>query len=329
MVTRPRIFSTRELPAGVREQVARSGVDFSCASGSVTPKHLRDAAREYDALLVTVSERVDAEVLGQPERRARVVSTIATGTDNIDLEAAERYGVAVTRVPAEVTARATAELSLLLMLMAARRPDLAHADLAEGRWHQWSPYQWAGRELGGARLGLLGFGAIGRRMGQFAAALGMSVSYHRRSAVHDVPWAVPVTLERLLRTSDVLSIHVPLTTQTRGMVGASELALLPAGAIVVNSARGGILDEEALVAALDAGHLAAAGLDVFAREPVPVGDPLVEHPRVVSLPHIGSATHETRDAMIGSAASSCVAMLLGHPIPDEAVATAAGPAVAR
>lgn len=317
----PVIFSTRPLPDRCHRYALEQGVQLVTHNepGPVTPQHLRMMANQADAMVTTISERVDAAVLNTTGRRLRVLSNVATGTDNIDLGAAHAAHLTVTRVPASITRGATAELTLMLMLMAARQPHLATSDLRSGQWGPWDPHRWAGMQLESGTLGLLGFGAIGERVGEFAQALGMNVQFTRRTPGASPPWATPVDLDTLLRSSNVLSIHVPLSSSTRNLIGAHELDRLPHGAIVVNTSRGGIVDESALLAALESGQVAGAGLDVFETEPVPPTHPLLDHPHVVTTPHIGSATTKTRQAMLDSALRSCVRALRGEELDPETV----------
>jgi phosphoglycerate dehydrogenase-like enzyme len=315
----PLIFSARPLPLESHRYAEALGVRVIAydGPGSVPPEQLRAMATRADAMITTVSERVGPDVLDVTGRRVRVLSNLATGTDNIDLAAAIEAGVTVTRVPASITRGATAELTLLLILMAARQPQLASSDLRSGRWGAWDLTRWTGTQLEGRTLGLVGFGAIGQRVGEFAHAIGMRVQFARRTPGAAPTWAAQVDLDRLVTTSDVLSIHVPLTGATRNLIGAAELDRVRPGAILVNTSRGGIVDEGALLNALDSGRVRSAGLDVFETEPVPTDHPLLAHPRVVTTPHIGSATTETRQAMLDSALSSCVRALRGEQLDPE------------
>jgi phosphoglycerate dehydrogenase-like enzyme len=228
----------------------------------------------------------------------RVVSVAGAGYDGIDVRALERRGVVLRTAPAP-TAVATAELALTLLLMCARQVDAAQARLRAGEWTGLRFDRVSGRDLHGACLGLVGFGHTATRVGTAARALGMDVRHHHRTPC-DEPGHTS-DLDDLLRTSDVLSLHVPLTEGTRGLVGARELDLLPPGAVVVNTARGPVLDVEALCDRLDDGRLGAAGLDVYDDEPhVPAR--LLATPRLTLLPHMGSGTPQTRTAMARTAA---------------------------
>ena len=256
------------------------------------------AAEHAVGLVCSAVQRLSADDLERlPALRA--VSVAGAGYDGLDVPALDARGVVVRNAPAP-TAVATAELTLALVLMCARQVDPAQRMLREGEWTGGMTFDHvAGRDLDGATLGLVGHGHIAQRVETAARALGMDVLHHHRSAC-EAPGHV-VELDDLLRTADVLSIHVPLTDETRGLVGARELDLLPEGAIVVNTARGPVLDVEALCDRLDDDRLLAAGLDVFDDEPH-VPPRLLATPRLVLLPHIGSGTPQTRTAMARAAA---------------------------
>ena len=235
----------------------------------------------------------------------RVVSVAGAGYDGLDVAALERRGIALRNAPAS-TSVATAELTLALVLMCARLVDPAQQLLRTGQWRGLAFDEVSGRDLEGATLGLVGHGHIAQRVETAAKALGMEVLHHHRSSC-DLPGHT-VALDDLLRASDVLSLHVPLTDATRGLVGARELDLLPPGAIVVNTARGPVLDVQALADRLDDGRLGAGGLDVYDDEPH-VAPRLLTTPRLTLLPHIGSGTPQTRTAMAREAARNLAAEL--------------------
>ena len=236
-----------------------------------------------------------ADVAALP--RLRVVAVAGAGTDGLDHEALRGAGVELVTVP-ETTATATADLTMTLMLMAARRVDGAQRDLRRGQWPGWSFADAPGRDVRGATLGLVGFGHIGRALSRRAQAFEMRVLHHTRTPTGE-PGHV-ARLGELLPRCDFLSVHVPLTTETRGLIGADELDLLPEGAVVVNTARGGIVDEDALCDRLESGRLFAAALDVFDGEP-DVSPRLLAAPNLVLTPHIGSATRQTRARMVAAA----------------------------
>ena len=235
----------------------------------------------------------------------RAVSVAGAGTDGLDLDALRERGIPLSTAP-EPTAPATADLAVTLMLMAARRVDEGQAMLREGSWPGWSFDDVPGRDLHGATLGLVGFGHIGRLVARRAEAFGMTVLHHTRTATGEAGYVA--RLDDLLSRSDVLSVHVPLTPETRGLIGSRELDLLPEDAIVVNTARGGIVDEQALCDGLDDGRLFAAALDVFVGEPR-IDPRLAQTPHLVLTPHIGSATRQTRQRMVTTAAQRLGSLL--------------------
>ncbi len=250
------------------------------------------------------TERVTADELDAlPSLRA--VAVAGAGTDGLDRSALEVRGIPLTTAR-ESTAPATADLAVTLMLMAARRLDDSQALLRAGRWPGWTFDDVPGRDLAGSILGLVGYGHIGTLVAARAEAFGMRTLHHTRTPTGE-PGHV-ATLHDLLPQSDVLSLHLPLTPDSRGLIGARELDLLPAGAIVVNTARGGIVDEEALCDRLDDGRLFAAALDVFEGEPTP-RPRLLTTPHLVLTPHVGSATRQTRHRMVATAAQRLAANL--------------------
>lgn len=284
MAQRPRVLVTHAVDIGDLEQ--------TCDVVRGAP----GAAPDAEAILCGPMQVLTAaEVAAMP--RLRVVAVSGAGTDGLDHTALAAAGVAVLTA-AEATAPATADLAMTLMLMAARRVDDAQGLLRGGGWPTWAFDAPPARDVTGATLGLVGYGHIGRLMARRAAAFSMRVLHHTRTATGEPGWCA--TLEELLPQSDFLSVHVPLTPETRSLIGAEQLDLLPERAVVVNTARGGIVDETALCDRLDSGRLYAAGLDVFPDEPN-VDPRLLRTPHLVLTPHIGSATVETRQAMVGSA----------------------------
>ncbi len=265
----------------------------------------------YAAILPLLSRRIGpAELDRLPD--LQIVANCAVGYDNIDLEAAAERGVAVTNTP-DVLTDATADLTWALILAVARRLKEGEALLAEDRWEGWHPQQLLGLELRDSTLGVVGAGRIGQAVAHRAVGFGMRILYadsEARPGLEDATGAERAELSDLLARSDVVTVHVPSSPQTRGMFGQEEFARMRPGALFVNTARGDLVDEMALLDALDRGHLGGAGLDVFSEEPnVPEG--LVRHPRVMALPHLGSATTRTREAMAALAARNVQAVLAG------------------
>lgn len=272
--------------------------------------------REVEGLVCLLTDRIDAEVIAAGER-LRVISTVAVGYDNIDVAAATARGIAVGHTPGVLT-EATADLTWALLLAAARRVTEAERYLRAGRWQTWSPGLLLGQEVHGATLGIIGLGRIGQAVARRARGFEMRVRYHSATRKPELEGELGVEwreLDALLAESDFVSLHVPLTEKTRHLLGARELALMKRTAILINTARGPVVDQEALVAALREGRLTAAGLDVFQVEPLPSDDPLLSLENVVLLPHLGSATVATRRRMAMMAAENLLAGLRGERPP--------------
>lgn len=310
-----RVFVTRRLPVDPAEVLSDHSVEVWPEEGPPPAEVLREKAADADALLTLLSDRVDGALLDAAPS-LRVVANYAVGFDNIDVGAAGDRGIWVTHTPGVLT-DATADLAFTLLLAVARRLPEAEALARTGDFGHWSPTAFLGLELAEAQLGILGFGAIGRAVARRARAFGMTVRYHSRSEVPESEreGAEPMEWEALLASSDVLSIHAPLTDETRGLLGASALARMKKGALLINTARGPIVDESALADALARGHLGGAGLDVFEDEPR-VHPALLERQDVVLTPHVGSATTAARRRMALTALRNIAAVLDGRPPPD-------------
>jgi glyoxylate reductase len=312
-----RILVTRRLPDGGLDQLYAEGHEVV-----QRPDDTPYTAEELGALTPTVAgvvclltDRIDEAVLAAGASGAlQVVANVAVGYDNIDVAAAARLGVAVCNTPG-VLDETTADAALLLILAAARLASDAERDLRGGGWPGWGINQYLGQDVHGATLGLVGFGRIGRAVARRAGGFGMQVLHHTR---HDTGTPGYVAcLDDLLGRCDIVSLHVPLTDETRHLIGARELALLGPGGIVVNTARGPVVDEEALAEALHSGTIFAAGLDVYEREPA-VHERLLDAPRTVLLPHIGSASRATRTHMARVAVAGLCDVLAGRT-PDNLV----------
>lgn len=310
-----RVVSTSSLPidlAGqVRAQFPQAIVEVPEQWVGVARYDLSDA----DALVCLLLDRIDDAVLARAPK-LRVIANCAVGYDNIDIAAATRRGIAVTNTP-DVLTVATAELTLALMFAAARRLPEGEALVRSGRWPGWRLDQLIGQPIAGRTLGIVGMGRIGRAVAERGAALGMHVVYSGR---RDVTTAFParrVPVDELFAVADVLSLHCPLTPETQKLVNAERLARMKPTAIVINTARGPIVDDEALADALEAGRLFAAGLDVFDGEPE-IHPRLLAAPRVVLAPHLGSATTEARTQMAQLCADGVLAVL-GGTRPDNLV----------
>ena len=315
------IFVTRRIPESGFAVLRAAGVPFEVGQDDderpLDPALLRAGARRHPVLLCQLTDRIDREILGGPPR-LRGVSQMAVGTDNLDLVAAAELGVPVANTPGVLT-DATADLAFALLLASARRVVEGHRCVTGGRFFAWGPQLLLGSGVGPApdgtrkTLGIVGFGRIGRAMARRAAGFDLRVlvwSRRRESvaASPDVHWC---ELDELFAQSDYVSLHVPLSPSTRHLVDARRLALMKPTAHLINTARGPVVDEAALVDALRARRLAGAGLDVCEREPI-VHEGLLGLDNVVLLPHVGSGTHEVRTKMAVMAAESALAFLRGE-----------------
>ncbi len=327
-MTGPRVLVTRPLPAGGTDPLTDPGgpgpaceVTQRRDDEPFHPAALAEAvAKGVDGLVCILTERIDADVLAAGRGRLRVVANVAVGYDNIDVEAATAAGVVVCNTPG-ILDETTADLAFLLVLAAARRSSEAEAVLRAGHWTGFHIDEFLGRDVHGATLGLVGYGRIGRAVARRARGFAMEVLHHTRTPTGEPGWCGD--LLDLLRRSDIVSLHVPLTGQTRRLIGRAELAAMKPTAVLVNTARGPVVDEEALADALERGVIAAAGIDVFEAEPA-VHPRLLAAPGAVLLPHIGSATVATRTAMARLACRSVRAVLAGDLPPNALNPGAAG-----
>ena len=267
-----------------------------------------------DAVLTLLGDRVDEELLDAAGPRLRCVANVAVGYDNVDVEAAAKRGVVVTNTPG-VLDDATADLTMALILAATRRIVEGDRLVRSGRDWNWGMHFMLGTSLQGRTLGIVGLGSIGKWVAQRARAFGMEIAYHQRNPapaeVEAALGARRLPLDRLLAEADVVSLHCPLTPETHHLIGAAELEAMKPSAVLVNAARGPIVDEAALATALAEGKIAAAGLDVYEHEPK-VEPRLLELDNVVLTPHLGSATVETRTAMAELAARNAISVLSGQ-----------------
>jgi len=314
---RPRLLVTRRLPDAVEDHFrAHYDVTLNPADAPLDAAALRAAMTRFDAICPTITDRFDAAVLGAPGATVTILANYGAGFEHIDLDAAKRAGIAVANTP-DVLTEATADLAILLMLMATRRAGEGERELRAGRWTGWRPTHMIGQGLAGKTLGLVGFGRIARATAERArAGFGMRIAYFSRREAKEAGGAVFYpTLEALAHDADILSLHVPGGAETRHMIDAPLLATLKPGTVVVNTARGSAIDEAALAEALASGRVAAAGLDVFEREPA-VHPALLACDNAVLLPHLGSATIEARTAMGMRAAANLEAWFAGRDLPD-------------
>lgn len=309
--SRRKVFVTRMIDRAALERLrAEAAVTVWPGATPPPPRALRSELADADAVISMLTDTIDERTItGAP--RLRVISNLAVGVDNIDLDAATRAGIAVGHTPGVLT-DATADLAFALLMATARRVAEADRYVRGGKWRSWGPMTMLGRDVHSSTLGLIGFGAIGQAMARRAKGFGMRVLHLKHPSSKGLAGAVGVSLPRLLAESDYVSIHVPLTPKTRHMMGAREFARMKPGAILINTARGAVVDQAAMVAALRSGRLAGAGLDVTEPEPIASGDPLLRLDNVVVTPHIGSASIVARASMARMAVDNVLAVFGGH-----------------
>jgi glyoxylate reductase len=303
-----RVFVTRRLPFPALERL-RAEHDVREWPGELppSPDELRAQARAADALLTMVTERVDAELLDAcPQLQA--IANMAVGTDNVDTAAAAERGIPVGNTP-DVLTDATADLAFALLLALARRIVEGAAVVRAGEWRPWQPAGDLGGDLAGATLGIVGWGRIGRAVARRAEGFGMDIVHSSRSS--------GIPLDELLERADFVSLHTPLTPDTRHLIDAAALERMKPTALLINTARGGVVDQDALRAALRAGTIAGAALDVTEPEPLPAEHPLLDAPNLLVVPHVGSATVRTRARMAELAVENLLAALAGRPMPHQ------------
>jgi len=298
-----RVFVTRELPGdGIARLRAEHDVEVWPERMPPSPAALRDAVADAEGLLSLLTDRVDAELLDAAPR-LRAVANYAVGTDNVDVDACRARGIAVGNTP-DVLTDATADLAFALLLAAARRIVEGAREVRAGEWSTWHPGHGLGHDVHGATLGVVGYGRIGRAVARRAEGFDMDV-------IHT--GAQPLT--EVLARADFVSLHVPLKPETRHLIDAAALASMQPHAILVNTARGPVVDHDALREALTAGTIAGATLDVTDPEPLPADHPLLTAPNLLVVPHIGSATRAVRARMTDLAVDNLLAALAGRPMP--------------
>ena len=288
-----RVHVTQRLPFPAIERLAET-------------HELVDEPETAEGLLCLLTDKIDDEYLDKAPN-LKVVSNYAVGADNIDLDATSKRGIKVGVTPGVLT-DATADLTFALMLAVARKLPQASRDVQHGRWYKWDPSGWLGLELNGAKIAIIGYGRIGRAVAKRAEAFGMRV----------LPVGRRDKLELALEQADVVSLHVPLTNETRSMIGERELDAMKDTAILVNTARGSLIEPKPLLKALRNDEIGGAALDVTDPEPLPVNHPFNTMPNVLIVPHIGSATHAARTKMAELAVDNLLAGLGGRPLPHEA-----------
>ena len=301
-----RIFVTRELPFEALDRL-RAEHELDVWEGELPPgpEALRERAGAADALLSLVTDPIDAELIAAAPR-LKAIANMAVGTDNVDLDAAAERGIPVGNTP-DVLTDATADLAFALLLALARRIPQGAAQVRDGGWRTWEPAGDLGADLSGATLGIVGRGRIGDAMARRATGFGLEVLHSSRSS--------GVPLDELLARSDFVSLHCPLTPETRHLISGDTLARMKPTGLLVNTSRGGVVDQAALRRALIDGTIAGAALDVTDPEPLPADDPLLEAPNLLVVPHVGSATVRTRERMAEMAVENLLAALAGREMP--------------
>lgn len=318
MSEKPVILVPRRLRDEVQERLQRDYLPVFNDDDHVFSKtELIEKCQNVDGVLPCHSEHFSADVIAALPERLKVIANHSVGTDHVDLAAAKNQGIIVTNTP-DVLSDATAEIAMLCMLAAARRASEGDRMMREGKWNFWSPAFMVGVQTTGKRFGIIGMGRVGQITAERARGFGMEVHYHNRtrlSADKEQGAIYHQTVEELLANADVLSLHCPATPENTGFMNREKFALLPDNAIFVNTARGALVDEPALIEALKSGKLFAAGLDVYGDEPG--GNPeLSALDNVFMLPHIGSATKETRIAMGFRAIDNMDAVFAGREPHD-------------
>jgi len=317
MPDQKKILVTRKLPDAVND---RARVTYQASlNGDDEPydaDQMIELAHGMDAVLCTITNDMSRGVIERLPGSIRAIATFSVGYEHIDIEAARERDIVVTNTPGVLT-QATADIALLLMLGASRRAREGAEMIAEG-WSGWTPTQLMGVSMQAKRLGILGMGEIGRACAVRARTFGMEIHYHNRSrlsAAFEEGAIYHETPEELLKVSDFLSLHCPLTTDTKHFLNEERIALLPQNPVVINTARGPVVDDEALIAALKSGRVAAAGLDVFEGEPN-LNPGYLDCENAFLLPHLGSATIETRNAMGFTALDNLDAVFAGTEPPN-------------
>ena len=302
-----RCFVTRRLPGDALDRLAAAH-DTEVWSDPLPPprQELEHRAKNIEGLISLPTDQIDADFIDIAQH-LKAISNYAVGYDNVDVLAATERGIAVGHTPGVLT-DATADLAFALLLATARQLPSALRDVHQGRWLTWDPNAYLGVELAGATLGIIGFGRIGQAVARRAEGFGMRV-------IHTGSQSGAEDLARLLHTSDFVSLHCPLTDQTRHLIDARTLSQMKPEAILINTARGPIVDHDALAQALTTNTIAGAGLDVTEPEPIPAAHPLLHAPNLVLTPHIGSATHAARRKMADLAVDNLLAGLAGEPMP--------------
>lgn len=318
---KPRVIVTRRLPPNVEARMAELfDASFNVGDVPMTRTELARAMAQCDVLVPAITDQIDAALIEGSADRLQLIASFSSGVDHVDLAAAQAKGIIVTNTPGVLT-EDTADMTMALILSVPRRLAEGEKLVRSGQWRGWSPSGMLGHRVGGKRLGIIGMGRIGRAVARRARAFGLSIAYHNR---HRLPFEVEQDLEArwhddldsLLAESDIVSIHCPLNADSRSLIDARRVALMRPDAYLINTSRAEIVDEAALIAALDEGRIAGAGLDVYTHEPA-VDPRLMTLPNVVLLPHMGSATFEGRDATGARVIANIRTWADGHRPPNQ------------
>ena len=319
MNNKPVVFVTRKLTDSVEQKLEMHfSVNLNPDDRLYSSDELLKLAENVDAILPCHTEKFPANVIERLPGRVKVIANYSVGVDHVDLIAAGKKGIIVTNTP-DVLSDATAEIAILLMLGAARRASEGERLIRNQQWKDWSPAFMVGRQVTGKRLGILGMGRVGQVVARRAKGFDMSIHYHNRNPLDSDSEDGAIyhsSAEDLLSNVDVLSINCPASEHTQGLINQKLIANLPAHAVVVNTSRGAIVDDDALIDALKSGKIAAAGLDVFNGEPDAIHPEYRQLDNVFLLPHIGSATEETREAMGFRAIDNLIAFFSGEEPGD-------------
>ncbi len=319
MMSAAKVFVTRQIPGSGLDRI-RAAAAVEVWPDELPPPYetLKERVAGADGLLCLLTDRVDEELIEAAGGSLKVISQMAVGYDNVDVTAATAHGIPVGNTPGVLT-ETTADFAFALLMAAARRIVEGYAFVREGRWKTWGPMMLMGQDVHGATLGIIGFGRIGQAVARRASGFGMRLLYFNPAADPAEArqlGAEPRSLDALLAESDFVSLHVPLTEETHHMIGSPELARMMKSAVLINTARGGVVDPAALYQALKTGAIAYAALDVTEPEPIQMDDPLLSLDNCLIVPHIASSSVAARSRMANMAADNLLAGLEGRPLPN-------------
>ncbi|SFP80627.1 2-hydroxyacid dehydrogenase [Salibacterium halotolerans] len=319
---KPYVFITRRMPKDITARL-----EASCRVSMweyedipVTPDRLKEEIKQADALFCNVSDRIDTDMLNKAEH-LKVIATMAVGYNNIDIQAAADKGIQVAHTPGVLT-ETTADLTFALLMASARRLPEGIDIIRNNEWGAWAPFFLTGPDIHHARIGIIGMGRIGEAVARRAAGFNMDIVYHNRSPKPEEEESLGASyagMDELLATSDFVCVQTPYTKETHHLIGRNALQKMKKDAVLINTSRGAVVDETALYEALKAGDIRAAGLDVFENEPIRADHPLLTLPNVTALPHIGSASEDTRQQMAEMTADHILEALSGETVSNKVV----------